>query len=363
MNSTPNPLRLAVMGLRHGHINSLLSAVQLRDDVVLVGACEEDEATRSNLSESQLALLSGCPLFGSFQEMSQGPEYDAVAVGDYFGKRGSIVIEALRLGKHIISDKPICTHLAELDEIDGLVAASDLKLGCMLDVRDSGTFRRLRRMVTDGEIGEVRAISFGGQHPLLPATRPGWYFEAGKQGGTINDIAVHALDFIPWITGHNFETLNAARAWNTSPGSHPFLDDAAQLMLTLEGGCGVLGDVSYLAPDSFGYTMPHYWRTTLWGSTGVAEASATRPEVTVYLNGETEGRQLPPDEARPSGYLEDFLAEVRGTAASQVPENLGSGPAGTTDALNTAGILRVSRVSLTVQSAAENGATNVPLNF
>jgi len=30
-------------------------------------------------------------------------------------------------------------------------------------------------------------------------TRPAWYFEPGMHGGTLNDIAIHALDFIPWV--------------------------------------------------------------------------------------------------------------------------------------------------------------------
>ena len=50
-------------------------------------------------------------------------ECDAVGVGDYFAKRGSIAIEALKRGKHVISDKPLCTSLDELAQIRELSQA------------------------------------------------------------------------------------------------------------------------------------------------------------------------------------------------------------------------------------------------
>ncbi|MEZ4683286.1 MAG: hypothetical protein R2932_54665 [Caldilineaceae bacterium] len=55
----------------------------------------------------------------------------------------------------------------------------------------------LRNLIRSGLIGEIHAINFGGQHPLMLDTRAAWYFEPGKHGGTINDIAIHAVDAIP----------------------------------------------------------------------------------------------------------------------------------------------------------------------
>ncbi len=68
--------------------------------------------------------------------------------------------------------------------------------------------------------------------------------EEGKHGGTINDIAVHALDLIPWITGHKFKRIVAARCWNALAKRCPHFKDAAQLMLEMDNGAGVMGDVS-----------------------------------------------------------------------------------------------------------------------
>ena len=68
----------------------------------------------------------------------------------------------------------------------------------------------------------------------------------------MNDIAVHTIDYIRWETGLEFGSINAALP------QVPDFKNAAQAMLTLQNGCGVLGDVSYLSPDGFGYQFPHY---------------------------------------------------------------------------------------------------------
>ena len=36
------------------------------------------------------------------------------------------------------------------------------------------------------------------------------------------------------------------------------IKDTAQLVLTMDNGCGVLGDVSYFMPDGFGHSLPHH---------------------------------------------------------------------------------------------------------
>jgi predicted dehydrogenase len=217
----------------------------------------------------------------------------------------------------------------------------------MLDMRDSARVRTARKLVRGGTIGEVHAIAFGGQHSLGIGTRPGWYFEPGKHGGTINDIAIHALDALPWITGLRFTQIHAARCWNAVATDYPHFEGAGQMMLSMDNGCGVLGDVSYLWPNSQEYTPRFYWRTTLWGEKGVLEFSWMAEHITLALDGENEVREVPLDEGDPGGYLRAMVAEVEGkTAEGQ---------------LSSQDALRAARVALMIQQAADTGACNVPL--
>lgn len=336
-------LRFAFIGFRHGHIFGLYDLARQRPDIEIAACCEEDSETRLHLQKEGRVDLT----HQDYAAMLKEVDCDVLAVGDYYGKRGRILIDGLEAGKHVIGDKPLCTRLSELDEIESLSATKALRVGCMLDMPDSGQCRSMRRLIQAGQIGQVHAISFDGQHPLNYGTRPGWYFEQNKHGGTLNDIAIHALDFIPWSTGLNFTVVNAARNWNAALKQVPFFNDAAQVMLTMDNGCGVLGDVSYLTPDSMGYTMPNYWRMTVWGQDGVLETSATMDGLMLYQNGQKRPQRLKADQSRLGGYLEDFLSDICGEAAD--------------DGLTTSRVLRSSRIALGVQEAADRCLTNVEL--
>lgn len=332
-------MKFAVMGLRHGHIQDLIGRVQERPDLELVGICEEDAETRNNFAEQN----SAAPIFDSYEAMLEQAECDVIAIGDYYTKRGQIAITALERGKHVLSDKPLCTRLDELDAIAQLARTKGLSVGCMFNLRESAALRTLAGLVHDGELGTVHAVHFGGQHPLLEAKRPSWYFEAGKHGGTISDIAVHALDFLPILTGQEIVSIEAARNWNARLPQIPWFKEAAQLMLTLSGGCGVMGDVSYLLPDSFGYANPHYWRFVVWGEHGMAETHSTAKSIVFYKNGETTPRLVPVHEDKPTDYLDSFLADVNGTMT----------------ALTTDIVLHSTRVTLLAQQVADEGRSRV----
>jgi predicted dehydrogenase len=327
------PLHIAFAGFRHGHIFDLLDRCRAHGGVEVV-AMGEEHAGASLMGSKGLK-----PTHGDIAAMIEGSGCDAVAIGDCYGRRGAIAIAALKAGKHVIADKPLCTSMEELDAIRDLVARGEARVGLMLDLRDSAPMRTLREVVRSGRIGEPQTVCYSGQHPLLLASRPGWYFEPGMHGGTINDIAIHAIDLTPWLTGKAIEGIVGARAWNAKAGDFPHFRDCAQFQLRLVGGGGVIGDVSYLGPDGCGYKLENYWRVTVHGTRGFAEASYGAKAVRVADDAAIEPEALPISAGRPGGYLEDFLADVAGSPIE--------------GGLTTASVLEASRWALEVQRAAD----------
>jgi predicted dehydrogenase len=341
--SVSSKIRIAFAGFRHGHIHSLYQAADGRPDLEIVAAAEEDAPTRQALQAAGAIRIT----HSSIETMLDEVPCEVVAVGDYYGRRGSILIDALRRGKHVIGDKPLCTSLAELDRIEALARGQGRVVGCQLDMRDAPVALEARRRLLAGEIGEVHAISVGGQHPLLYGTRPGWYFEPGKHGGTINDIGIHALDALPWMTGLRFQEITFARAWNARLSQAPQFQDGAQFAITLSNGAGVLADVSYLAPDAGGYRMPQYWRMTFWGSDGLLETDFPAGRLTLHLRGDEAPQEVRAGAGLPGGYLESFLREIRGETGGLH--------------LSSAEVLAASRLALRVQEAADQGLLRVLL--
>jgi predicted dehydrogenase len=337
--------RIAFLGFRHGHLRDAYRRARERPDVEIVACSEEDDEVRAALEREGAVDVT----HRDHRTLLETVECDAVVVGDVFGRRGAIIADALAAGRHVLTDKPACTSIAELDRIEGLARDHGRSVGMMLEMRDAGVFIGARRLVREGAIGEVRAAAFGGQHPLLSATRPAWYHWKGCHGGTINDIAVHGIDLVPWMTGLRFSRIVAAREWQRGVPQGSHFRNAAQLMLVLENEAGVIGDVSYVSPDSHGYSLPLYWRFTLWGSGGVLETSLNADEIVLFEDGERSGRALPPGPPDPGGYFESFLREVKGEPAEPADGAR----------LTTAGVFAASRTALRAQEAATRSLRDV----
>ncbi len=326
-------MNLAVCGLRHVHIHTLIALCGVNPEVNLVGAFEADDAARLAAREA----LPGLPFYDTYGALLADPQVEAVAVGDYYGIRGERTLQALEAGKHVISDKPLCTRMEELDTIGRLCRGRGLCLGCLLDLRYDPALRLARSVVQAGQLGAVHDVSFTGQHPLSWGVRPSWYFEPGKHGGTFNDIAVHGLDAVRFITGMDMARVDFARSWNAFAKEAPDFPDCAQAALTLTGGAALMLDVSYAAPHPSGMILPPYWRFTFWGEGGFLEARLGDGFITLALAGDEAARQIPA-EAVPGNPLSDFLEEVKGGRPL----------------FDTESILTASRSALALQAAADS---------
>jgi hypothetical protein len=148
---------------------------------------------------------------------------------------------------------------------------------------------------------------------------------------------MHAMDLIPWLTGVEIERPEFSRAWNAKASEAPGFKDCGLLALKLSNGGGVIGDVSYLAPDGCGYRTDLYWRVTVSGTGGVAETSYNSGHVAVADDGLSEPERVELGGARPGGYLEDFLDDVRGVVKP--------------GALCTASCLRATRLALECEAS------------
>lgn len=330
--------RFAFAGFRHGHVLDLLTGVEEHPDAEVVACCEEDSATREQLAASGRVKIT----HSDFATMLRDVECDVVAIGDYYARRGELAIAALSAGRHVLGDKPLCTSMSELEEIERLSAEQGKLVSLQLDCRGQASFRLAREIIRAGEIGDVTSVHIDAQHPLLLGTRPGWYFEPGKHGGTINDIGIHAFDFVPWMTGQNWDHVTSARSWNGKAREFPHFHDCAQLMATLANGAGVLADFSYLAPDKLGYQLPHYWRLFIHGTSGVLETHLLAKEVTIIRDDSAAPEVRTAASGQTRAYLDDFLNEMHGRA--ELAD------------LKSADALRASRLALKAQALADSGS-------
>lgn len=323
-------MKVAFAGLRHGHIYTLYHEMKEHPELTVVGAWEEQPA----FAEEAKAIITE-PFYDSYEALLSDPTVDIVAIGDYYGIRGKRVLQALCAGKAVITDKPLCTSPEELDAIERLSYEKSLPVGIQLELRDDAALQAAERIIASGELGEIRSVAFTAQHPLNYGTRPGWYFEEGKHGGTFNDIAIHAMDALTWITGSAYDKTLFARQWNDYATAVPQFKDCAQFNGLLKNGAAVMADVSYAGPAA-AFSLPSYWRFTFWGTKGWLECRAGDTAVVVAAAEDTTPRTVEATQPVKCA-LEGFLNEVRvGVCAN-----------------NTASCIAASRTALMLQRFAD----------
>ena len=298
---------LAFAGFRHIHIFDLYNQAVKNNLINIIGSYEENNVARD------IAINKGVDIsYNSYDELLDDERVSTVAIGDYYSNRGNLAIKALKAGKNVICDKPMCTSLEELNIIEKLANEKKLTVSCMFSMRFDAIVAAAKEAMK--LIGEVKSVYFGGQHPLLYNNRPTWYFEAGKYGGLFNDLAIHGIDLVYYLCGQRIKNVVAARSYNAFAKSEPHFPDSGQLMAELTNGAGLIADVSYSVPDKIAYSLPYYWQFYIWGEDGMMSFSANSENVECFTN-KTEEKIVVYKPPADLDYLTDFVGLIQGKKA------------------------------------------------
>ena len=293
-------MKIAFAGFRHGHIWGLYYSALENPEVEVVGRFEADAEARAAAEEKTGSKFE----FETYDEILENADIDTVAIGDYYANRGQLAIKALQHGKHVICDKPICTELSELYEIERLSKEKNLQVSCMLDLRYIPHTAKAKEILESGVLGEIHNVSFTGQHCLNYGSRPMWYFEEGKHGGTINDIAIHGVDLLRYLLGKDFTKISFAKTWNAFATEKPNFKDCGQFIAQMDD-ITVNADVSYAAPAF--EALPTYWRFEFWGSQGLMTFCYNEKQIHIYTN---EHKIIELQDSK-SEFLRDMLLEIK----------------------------------------------------
>ena len=116
-------------------------------------------SSRSLESAQTVAKEHGIPLaFGSYQEMIESDEIDAVINTLPNAMHHEWTIKAAKAGKHILCEKPLAATMAEAREMVEVAAESGVVLVEGFTPRWNKQLQMIRKLIKDGAIGEVIRI-------------------------------------------------------------------------------------------------------------------------------------------------------------------------------------------------------------
>lgn len=122
------------------------------------------------------------------------------------------VIQCIKAGFHVLTEKPLAISLADADEMIAIANASDRKFGVIFQNRYISGVRKAKQVIDTGKLGKIV-----GAWSMLTWWRPPSYYDCDwkgswekEGGGVLIDQAIHSIDLVQylvdsplkWIQGH-----------------------------------------------------------------------------------------------------------------------------------------------------------------
>ena len=124
------------------------------------------------------------------------PEVDVVSVCIPTNLHAEVVIEAARLGKHILCEKPIALTLEDADRMIAAAQENDVRLGLGFMRRHSPVLSQLKERLAAGEFGRPVLYNASDIREMRPKHV---MHDARINGGPVIDMAVHLIDLWTYI--------------------------------------------------------------------------------------------------------------------------------------------------------------------
>jgi predicted dehydrogenase len=175
-------LSTAAIGLR-----KVIPAMQ-RGQFTTVTAIASRDLARAQAAAGKLGIARA---YGSYEELLEDPEIDAVYNPLPNQLHVPLTIQAAEAGKHVLCEKPISMTLDEARSLLAVRARTGVVIGEAFMIRSHPQWLRMKQLIDEGRIGPLRAVnavfSYFNADPANIRNRP----ETG--GGALYDIGCYCI--------------------------------------------------------------------------------------------------------------------------------------------------------------------------
>jgi predicted dehydrogenase len=249
-------LKVGVIGL--GSISDLhIKPYANNPEAKLVAFCDMNK----NRLEAAGQLYGVSNLYTSYQELLADKDVDAVSICTWNATHAEIAIAALKVGKHVLVEKPLSTTVDESKQVELAVMESGKVLQVGFVRRYAKNTRLVKLFLDNGDFGE---LYYAKASCIRRLGNPGGWFSDKERsgGGPLMDLGVHMID-ICWylmgkpkpvsVSGHTYSKLgNRSNIQNLSfykasdyDASLNSVEDLATALIRFENGASIYVDVSF----------------------------------------------------------------------------------------------------------------------
>lgn len=172
------PIRVAIVGLAAeapkeagvgtwgvlAHLRSLAASPHYD----LVAVCNSSVASAQKSIDFH-KLGSSVKAYGSTADLATDLEIDLVSISINVEKHLVAARPLLEAGKQVFMEWPLGKNIAEAEELQTLAEKNGVKTSVGVQLRSDPLVKRLKKILAEGTVGEIRSSTVAGCTSILPA--------------------------------------------------------------------------------------------------------------------------------------------------------------------------------------------------
>jgi predicted dehydrogenase len=204
-------IRWGILG--PGRISRKFAAALLEAEGAELAAVGSRDAARAAAFAAEFGLAPA-HTHESYEALAADPAVDAIYIGTPHTGHEEHALLCLAHGRHVLCEKPLAINAAQAGRMVAAARASGLVLMEAMWTRFLPSIVRVRELVAEGHIGEVRLITadFGFRAANDPRSR---LFDPRLGGGALLDLGIYPLTLASMLCGEPVEIRATATLGTT----------------------------------------------------------------------------------------------------------------------------------------------------
>ena len=233
---SPDHVRVAVVGLVHGHVQGFLKNLLAHANVELVGISDPDAALRQHYA-SMFHLREGL-FFPTEAAMLAATHPQAILVYTSVAGHRAAIEQAAPLHIAVMVEKPLATTYEDALAIQRLSEQFHVPVLTNYETTWYASNTAANDLLASGRIGDLRKLVIHDGHngPKEIGVGPeflSWLTDPKQNGaGALFDFGCYGVDLATWIMHGAIPISVTAVTQQIKPDIYPHVDDEATILLT-----------------------------------------------------------------------------------------------------------------------------------
>src|SRR3984893_5004007 len=284
--STGKPLRVAIVGLVHGHVAGFLGPALQRSDIEIVAIVEPDQQLAHRYIDQ--FKLDRQLLYRNVEQMLTTVRPQAVLVYTDTRDHRRIVEAAARHDIPVMMEKPLAVSVEDALAIKRAADVGHIYVLVNYETTWYPSNTAVYQLVRDGALGDIRKVVVHDGHkgPKEINVEPeflSWLTDPARNGaGSLFDFGCYGADLMTWLMQGAAPITVTAVTQQLKPEIYPRVDDEATVILTYPKAQAIL---------QASWNWPFDRKDMeVYGETGEA-ITVRRDDLRIRRKGDDAGRQ------------------------------------------------------------------------